>query len=121
MSHWKKGKRGRADDCDLSGFSPRPSRRSHDEARAPVRARSRQLSIRCSHSVATHLVRAGADVRHVQMILGHENIETTEIYTHVAVLDVARAFSKSHPRAKPDARAGAPARLGKLTYRRHKP
>lgn len=52
------------------------------------------------HAMATHLVRAGAGVRHVQEILGHANVETTEIYTHVAVRDLARAHARSHPRGR---------------------
>lgn len=50
------------------------------------------------HSVATHLLRAGADIRHVQAILGHEDITATEIYTHVAVRDLVEVLARSHPR-----------------------
>lgn len=60
------------------------------------------------HAVATHLVRAGADVRHVQEILGHSKVETTEIYTHVAVRDLARAHARSHPRGRVRSARGAP-------------
>lgn len=50
------------------------------------------------HTMATHLLRAGADVRRVQEILGHASVETTEIYTHVAVRDLAEVHARSHPR-----------------------
>lgn len=50
------------------------------------------------HSFATHLLRAGASVRHVQEMLGHARIDTTEIYTHLAIADVAEAHARSHPR-----------------------
>ncbi len=51
------------------------------------------------HSFATHLLRGGADLRAVQAMLGHADLGTTEIYTHVAQDHVRRAHAKSHPRA----------------------
>jgi integrase/recombinase XerD len=51
------------------------------------------------HSFATHLLRGGADLRAVQAMLGHADLGTTEIYTHVAQDHVRRAPAKSHPRA----------------------
>ncbi len=52
------------------------------------------------HSLATHLLRAGAGIRHVQEILGHSRIDTTEIYTHVAITDLAAVHARSHPRGR---------------------
>jgi integrase/recombinase XerD len=50
------------------------------------------------HAFATHLLRAGADVRHVQRLLGHSSVVTTETYTAVAVKDLAAVHARSHPR-----------------------
>jgi integrase/recombinase XerD len=50
------------------------------------------------HSFATHLLRGGADLRAVQAMLGHADLGTTEIYTHVASDHVRAAHAKSHPR-----------------------
>lgn len=51
------------------------------------------------HSFATHLLRGGADLRAVQAMLGHADLGTTEIYTHVAQDHVRDAHARSHPRA----------------------
>ncbi|MEW6368632.1 MAG: tyrosine-type recombinase/integrase, partial [Acidobacteriota bacterium] len=53
------------------------------------------------HACATHMLRAGADLRHIQQLLGHARIDTTEIYTQVDVSDLADVLARSHPRCKP--------------------
>ncbi len=60
------------------------------------------------HSMATLMLEGGADVRYVQQMLGHEKLETTQIYTHVAITKLREVHAATHPGAKlrPERRDG---------------
>ena len=51
------------------------------------------------HCMATHMHENGADIRFIQQILGHEDIKTTQIYTHVAIRALQQVYAATHPAA----------------------
>jgi len=85
------------------------NRNGHQLSRFMVFAIIKQLAIKSNikknisphtlrHSFATHLIKNGADLRTIQKLLGHENIITTEIYTHLDTKHLKKIMKKFHPR-----------------------
>jgi integrase/recombinase XerD len=52
------------------------------------------------HTVATHLLKGGADIRQIQALLGHRSLSTTERYTRVELSDLKRVIRRAHPRGR---------------------
>ena len=51
------------------------------------------------HSLATHMLKSGVDLRSLQMLLGHENLATVQVYTHLETSFVRKVYDKKHPRS----------------------
>ncbi len=95
-------------DRDAVFLNLRGGRLSRQSAFRIVRSHAARMGIDPStvsphtlrHSAATHMVEAGADLRSVQVLLGHAKISTTQVYTRVSPQHLLEIFLQSHPRSK---------------------
>jgi integrase/recombinase XerD len=67
---------------------------------AKARVKKRVTCHTFRHSVATHLLKGRADIRHIQALLGHASLATTQIYTHVEIQDLQDVIRRAHPRGR---------------------
>ena len=75
----------------------------NDVVQAAARQAGIEKHVTCHalrHSVATHLLKGGADIRHIQALLGHSSLQSTERYTHVEISDLSRVLKRAHPRGR---------------------
>jgi integrase/recombinase XerC len=101
-----KARQGRSNALFLNKFGSRLSdrgvRRTFDKYVEAAGARLKITPHVLRHSFATHLLENGADLRAVQELLGHANLATTQIYTHVTTERMQAVYDEAHPRAKAD-------------------
>ena len=108
LGAWLRERPGRTTAGETAVFVGRRGRRLKARAvqlRVAAWARSKGLDVHVHphlfrHSFATHLLESSQDLRGVQELLGHANIGTTQVYTHLDFQHLARVYDKAHPRAR---------------------
>ncbi|PCJ47685.1 MAG: tyrosine recombinase XerC [Gammaproteobacteria bacterium] len=107
LKNWLQVREATADLEESAIFvSQRGSRLSHRSIQARLKYWGKRLGLstpihphKIRHSFATHMLESSGDLRAVQELLGHANLSTTQIYTHLDFQHLAKIYDKAHPRA----------------------
>lgn len=106
LQRWLKVRADAKPDCEAVFISNRGSRLSHRSIQTRIALRCREQGLpqhvhphMLRHSFASHLLESSGDLRGVQELLGHANLSTTQIYTHLDFQHLAKVYDSAHPRA----------------------